>query len=143
MTLASMVEKEAVVDDEREVIASVFLNRLRDPSFKPKYLQSDPTAAYGCKVMPKRLTSCRDSGGKVSPAVNRDRNNRYSTYVYEGLPPGPIANPGEASLRAVFNARPGSYLYFVAKGGGRHAFSETYEDHLKAVARWRKLRETR
>ena len=143
VTLASMVEKEAVMDDERVQIASVFLNRLRDPSFQPKYLQSDPTAAYGCRVMPTRLASCRDFDGKVTRAINRDRNNRYSTYSYEGLPPGPIANPGEASLQAVLAAKPTSMRYFVAKGAGRHAFSATYEQHLKAVSRWRQLRKGR
>jgi len=143
VTLASMVEKEAVMDDERAQIASVFLNRLRDPSFRPKYLQSDPTAAYGCRVMPTRLASCRDFDGKVTRAINRDRNNRYSTYTYEGLPPGPIANPGEASIQAVLAAKPTSMLYFVAKGAGRHAFSATYEEHLKAVSRWRQIREGR
>ncbi len=143
VTLASMVEKEAVMDDEREQIASVFLNRLRDPTFQPKYLQSDPTAAYGCRVMSTRLASCRDFDGKVTPPINRDRNNRYSTYTYEGLPPGPIANPGEASIKAVLAAKPTSMLYFVAKGAGRHAFSATYKEHLKAVSRWRQLRDGR
>jgi UPF0755 protein len=141
VTLASMIEKEAAVDDERGLIASVFLNRLRDPAFRPKFLQSDPTAAYGCKVMPERIASCRGFAGEVTPAMNRDRHNRYSTYTHQGLPPGPIANPGEASLRAVLTAPATRLFYFVAKGGGRHAFSESYAEHLEAVTRLRALRE--
>lgn len=137
VTLASIVEKEAVVDDERPLIASVFFNRLRDPSFRPKRLQSDPTASYGCVAEPERAPSCASYAGKPTPAVNHDAANRYSTYTQSGLPPGPIANPGEASLRAVLAPATTRSFYFVAKGGGRHTFSETLDAHNDAVRRQR------
>jgi hypothetical protein len=65
--------------------------------------------------------------------MNRDRLNRYSTYAYEGLPPGPIANPGDAAVAAVLSPAEGSYLYFVASGGGRHRFSTSYDEHRRAI----------
>ena len=133
VTLASMVEKEAVVDDERPIIASVFLNRLRDPTFKPKHLECDPTASYGCLVLPDKAASCRDFGGKATAAIEHDPDNPYSTYTHEGLPPGPIASPGARSLEAAMSPASTRYLFFVAKGEGRHTFSETYEAHLGAV----------
>jgi UPF0755 protein len=134
VTLASMVEKEAAVDDERSVVASVFLNRLRDPSFKPRFLQSDPTAGYGCLVLHDRaLPGCKGFAGKITRAVNTDPLNTYSTYVHEGLPPGPIANPGIKSLVAVLEPANTKYLYFVAREGHRHTFSETFEEHNTAV----------
>ncbi|MCL2777585.1 MAG: endolytic transglycosylase MltG [Polyangiaceae bacterium] len=133
VTLASMVEKEAAVDDERSVVASVFLNRLRDPSFKPRLLQSDPTAGYGCLVLHDRVPSCKGFAGKITRAVNTDPLNTYSTYVHEGLPPGPIANPGIKSLLAVLEPANTKYLYFVAREGRKHTFSETFEEHNTAV----------
>lgn len=132
VTLASMVEKEAAVDDERPLIAGVFLNRLRDPKFTPKLLQSDPTAAYGCIVDPT-IPSCRTFTGKITHALVNDPANMYSTYKHPGLPPGPIANPGARSLEAVMAPATTRALYFVAKGGGRHSFSETYEAHQAAI----------
>jgi UPF0755 protein len=133
VTLASMVEKEAAVDEERPIIASVFLNRLRDPSFRPKHLECDPSAAYGCLAFPEKAASCAGFGGKATAAIQHDPDNPYSTYTHEGLPPGPIANPGSKSLEAVMAPSITPYYYFVARGGGRHAFSETYEAHLAAV----------
>jgi UPF0755 protein len=133
VVLASIVEKEAAVDEERAVIASVFLNRMRSPDFSPRRLQSDPTSAYGCMAAPREVPSCRDYAGKVTPAMNQDRLNRYSTYVRDGLPPGPIANPGERSLSAVLAPKATSYFYFVASGQGRHRFSETFEEHQRAI----------
>jgi UPF0755 protein len=135
VTLASMIEKEAAHDDERPIIASVFLNRLRDPAFTPKRLQSDPTSAYGCLAMPDRIGSCRSFSGRVTPDMNADDTNPYTTYRHEGLPPGPIANPGEKSLQAVLVPAESRFLYFVAKGGGRHAFSETYAQHNQVIRR--------
>jgi UPF0755 protein len=131
VTLASMVEKEAAVDDERPIIASVFLNRLRDPSFSPRKLQCDPTSAYGCflGVAP----SCVNFTGKITREINLDPENTYSTYVHEGLPPGPISNPGAKSIEAVMSPALTHYFYFVAKGGGRHTFSETLGAHNAAV----------
>lgn len=134
LTLASMVEKEAAVDEERPIIASVFLNRLRDPAFKRKILQCDPTAGYGCLVLKEKVPGCVGYGGKITHAVNMDPLNTYSTYVHEGLPPGPIANPGTKSLQAVLAPASTKYLYFVTRGEAhRHAFSETIEEHNTAV----------
>lgn len=133
VTLASMVEKEAAVDDERPVIASVFLNRLREPSFSPKLLQSDPTAGYGCLVSPSLSPSCASYAGKITHDIVSDASNAYNTYKHEGLPPGPISNPGSKSIQAVMAPASTRYLYFVARGDGRHTFSETYAAHAAAV----------
>ncbi|MDF2691715.1 MAG: hypothetical protein K0S65_98 [Labilithrix sp.] len=133
VTLASMVEKEAAVDEERSIIASVFLNRLRDPAFKRKVLQCDPTSSYGCLALRDRVPSCVGFAGKPTHAINVDPLNTYSTYVHEGLPPGPIGNPGVKSLQAVLAPASTKYLYFVVRGDRRHAFSETLEEHNTAV----------
>jgi UPF0755 protein len=135
--LASIIEKEAAVDDERPIIASVFLNRLLDPAFKPKRLQSDPTSAYGCFAIGQEVPACQGWSGKPTPAINKDPKNRYSTYVRNGLPPGPISNPGSRSIEAVMAPAGTKYLYFVAAGNGRHAFSETLDAHNDAVTRGR------
>jgi UPF0755 protein len=132
--LASMIEKEAAVDEERPIIASVFLNRLRDPSFKKKFLQCDPTAGYGCLLHPE-LATCTGYAGKITHDINVDPDNPYSTYTHEKLPPGPISNPGTKSIEAVLAPATTRYLFFVARGEGRHAFSETYEAHAAAVHR--------
>jgi UPF0755 protein len=138
VTLASIIEKEAVVDDERPLIASVFLNRLTSEEFLPKHrLQSDPTASYGCIAFPAEAPSCAEFAGKPTPAVNADAKNRYSTYAHGGLPPGPICNPSTKSIAAVLAPAATRFLYFVATGGGRHTFSETFDAHSDAV---RKLR---
>jgi len=133
LILASMVEKEAAVDDERPLVASVFLNRLRDPAFTPKRLECDPTAVYGCIVAPERATSCANFTGKATAPIEHDPDNPYSTYTHEGLPPGPIANPGARALEATMNPASTHYLYFVAKGDGHSTFSETLEAHTSAV----------
>jgi UPF0755 protein len=133
LTLASIVEKEAVVDEERPIIASVFLNRLTSPEFKSHKLQSDPTAMYGCVAAPDEAPSCAGYSGKASGAINNDTKNRYSTYSHAMLPPGPIANPGARSIEAVLAPAATKFFYFVAAGGGRHTFSETYEAHTEAV----------
>lgn len=138
VTLASIIEKEAVMADERTLIASVFFNRLRDPSWRR--LESDPTAIYGCFAMPEKIPACKNFDGRASPAINRDSANAYSTYVHDGLPPGPIANPGEASLASALEPAATEYRFFVSKGGGRHTFSVRYEDHLAAVRRLRDAR---
>ena len=131
--LASIIEKEAAVDEERRTIASVFLNRMRDPTFKRKVLQSDPTAGYGCVLLKDKLPSCANYTGRITHDVNADPENPYSTYTHEGLPPGPICNPGAHSMEAVMSPAVTHYLYFVAKGEGRHTFSDTYEGHAAAV----------
>jgi UPF0755 protein len=134
ITLASMVEKEAAVDEERPIIASVFLNRLRDSSFKRKVLQCDPTSGYGCLALRDKVPACAGYAGKITHAINTDPLNTYSTYVHEGLPPGPIANPGLKSMQAVLAPASTKFLYFVTRGEARrHAFSETLEEHNTAV----------
>lgn len=132
VVLASIVEREAAKADEKPIIASVFLNRLLDPSFRPLHmLQSDPTASYGCLVQQPPPASC--SAGRPTPAMLRDATNLYNTYRHPGLPPGPIASPGEAAIRAVVSPAPTDYLYFVAQGGGRHRFSRTFAEHRGAI----------
>lgn len=136
VTLASMVEKEAAVDDERATIASVFLNRLRDPTFSAtsgKFLQCDPTAGYGCLAEPERAPSCLGYTGKITHDVVADAANLYNTYKHEGLPPGPISNPGARSIEAVLAPATTHFFYFVARGEGRHTFSETYAGHTAAI----------
>ncbi len=132
LVLASIIEKEAAKADEKPVIASVFLNRLSDPSFRPlRMLQSDPTAIYGCLVTEPPPASC--SPGKPTPAMLRDSTNPYNTYRHPGLPPGPISSPGEAAIRAVLAPARTEFLYFVTQGGGRHRFSRTFAEHRGAV----------
>jgi len=129
VVLASIVEKETGIADERSRVAAVFINRLR----LNMRLQSDPTVVYakfGGKGKPSDYTLSKDDLSTDSP---------YNTYTNGGLPPGPIANPGRASLEAVANPSRTRDLYFVADGSGGHAFAETYEDHLRNVARWRQV----
>ncbi len=133
-TLASIVEREATHADERPRIAGVYLNRLDDPEFRPlRRLQADPTAAYGCVLLGASLSSCAGYTGKVTPQMLRDAANPYNTYAHSGLPPGPIANPGEGALRAVLAPEKSEFLFFVARGDGRHTFSRTLEDHQRAT----------
>lgn len=132
VTLASIIEKEAARADEKPLIASVFLNRLLDPTFRPlRMLQSDPTASYGCLVQEPPPQSC--SAGRPTPAMLRDATNAFNTYRHPGLPPGPISSPGEAAIRAVLSPAKTDYLYFVAQGGGRHRFSRTFSEHRGAI----------
>jgi len=133
LTLASIVEKETPHADERPIIASVFFNRLDSPEFLPhRMLQSDPTALYGCLTMPADIPSCQGSSNKPSPAMLRDAQNPYNTYRHPGLPPGPIANPGESSILAVIEPARTDYFFFVAKNG-RHVFSRTLAQHTTAI----------
>ena len=134
-TLASIVERETRHADERPRVASVYLNRLDDPDFKPKRrLQADPTAAYGCLLLGDSLTSCEATGSKVTPKMLRDARNPYNTYAHSGLPPGPIANPGEGALSAVLAPEKTEFLFFVARGDGRHTFSRTLAEHQRATS---------
>lgn len=129
VSLASIVEKEAADRDEYGLIASVFLNRLRDPTFRPvKMLQSDPTAAYGCKVNPS-IESCQRFSGRVTSTMLRDSRNPYNTYRHSGLPPTAIGNPSTEALAAVLTAPPTPYYFFVSPSGGRHHFSRTLDEH--------------
>ncbi|MBN1610496.1 MAG: endolytic transglycosylase MltG [Polyangiaceae bacterium] len=135
VTLASIIEKETAHPDERRLMAGVFFNRLRDPVFRPaRMLQSDPTAAYGCIVAPQSAPSCHGYTGRITAAMLRDRANAYNTYLHPGLPPGPIANPGESALEAVLDPAQTDALFFVAQGArGQHRFSRTLEQHNEAV----------
>lgn len=126
VTLASIVEKETGKADERTRVAGVFINRLN----RKMRLQSDPTIIYG-------LVGGKGSLGRPILREEIDRPTPYNTYTIDGLPPGPIANPGRASLEAVANPSRTKELYFVADGTGGHVFAETYEQHLRNVRQWR------
>jgi UPF0755 protein len=126
VTLASIVEKETAIASERTRVAGVFVNRLN----KRMRLQSDPTIIYG-------IVGGKGSLGRSLTRADVDQSTPYNTYTITGLPPGPIANPGRASLEAVANPSRTNELYFVADGTGGHVFADTYEQHLKNVARWR------
>jgi UPF0755 protein len=128
ITLASIVEKETGKAEERSRVAAVFINRLN----KKMRLQSDPTIIYG-------LTGGKGSLGHPLTKSEMEQPSPYNTYQIDGLPPGPIANPGRASLEAAANPARTKDLYFVADGTGGHVFSENYEQHQKNVARLRVL----
>lgn len=135
ITLASIVERESGVQAERGLIAGVFFNRLRDPTFRPlRMLQSDTTAGYGCLLPEVNAPSCRGFKGTITPDLLRDAENPYNTYKHAGLPPGPIANPGEGAIGAVLDAPETPYFFFVAaKDGQRHVFSRTWAEHRAAI----------
>ncbi|MBO4956927.1 MAG: endolytic transglycosylase MltG [Rickettsiales bacterium] len=123
LILASIVEKETGIEEERRLVASVFVNRLRIRM----PLQSDPTAIYGYTFG----NVAREKDIKTYFLIRRD--SPYNTYKIRGLPPGPICNPGEESIKAVLNPAKTKYLFFVATGNGGHNFSETYFEHRKMV----------
>ncbi|MBX7200769.1 MAG: endolytic transglycosylase MltG [Rhodospirillaceae bacterium] len=128
VVLASVVEKETGVAAERPRVAAVFVNRLR----KGIKLQSDPTVIYG--LAPK-------TGALDRPLTRADLEQAtpYNTYVIDGLPPGPICNPGRAAIAAVLSPAASDDLYFVADGSGGHVFATTLDQHNRNVAAWRKL----
>jgi UPF0755 protein len=128
VTLASIIEKETGKADERSRVAAVFVNRLRQ---KMK-LQSDPTIIYG-------LVGGKGTLGRPIKRSEIQQPSPYNTYVVDGLPPGPIANPGRASLEAAANPARTRDLFFVADGTGGHTFTETYDQHQKNVAKLRTL----
>jgi peptidoglycan lytic transglycosylase G len=128
VTLASIVEKETGKADERSRVAAVFVNRLRQ---KIK-LQSDPTIIYG-------LVGGKGTLGRPIKRSEIQQPSPYNTYVVDGLPPGPIANPGRASLEAAANPARTRDLFFVADGTGGHSFTETYDQHQKNVAKLRTM----
>jgi UPF0755 protein len=128
VTLASIVEKETGRADERTRVAAVFHNRLN----KRMRLQSDPTIVYG-------LVGGKGTLGRPIMRAEITRPTAYNTYAIDGLPPGPIANPGRAALEAVANPSRTRDLFFVADGSGGHVFAETLEQHNRNVARWREV----
>jgi len=128
LVLASIVEKETGRGDERERVAAVFVNRLR----QNMRLQSDPTILYGI------------SGGKAvwsRPILRSEiaQKTTHNTYQIDGLPPTPICNPGKAAIEAVLNPANTKDIYFVADGSGGHIFSETLKEHNTSVQKWRAL----
>lgn len=138
LILASIVEEEAAVAEERPVIAGVFLNRLRSETFLPRHrLQADPTVSYGCRVLPLSAPSCAGFDGRITRAMLDDAANPYNTYRHGELPPGPISNPGRDAIRAVLAPEQHDYLYFVARGHRRHTFSADLDAHNEAVERLR------
>jgi UPF0755 protein len=134
--MASLIEKETGQAAERPRIASVFLNRLRFTTFKPKLLQTDPTIIYGCTVPEQKSEACQQFEGRIRRIHLRDPDNPYNTYTHEGLPPGPIANPGREALQAVLAPERTRYLYFVARNDGTHHFSKTRDEHEAAVSKY-------
>jgi UPF0755 protein len=131
VTLASIVEKETGRPDERSRVAAVFVNRLRQRI----KLQSDPTIIYG-------LVGGKGTLGRPIMRSEIEQPTPYNTYVIEGLPPGPIANPGRASLEAAANPARTKEIYFVADGTGAHAFAENLAQHQQNVAKLRQFEQT-
>lgn len=123
ITLASIIEKETGAAEERPLIAAVFLNRLE----KGMRLETDPTVIYGIKDFDGNLTK-----------KHLKTPTPYNTYVIEGLPPGPIASPGEDSIKAVFEPAEVEYIFFVSKNDGTHKFSKTLREHNRAVTKYQK-----
>jgi UPF0755 protein len=128
LVLASIVEKETGLADERPEVAAVFVNRLR----KGMKLQSDPTVVYG-------VTEGKGPLGRGLRRSELDRATPWNTYVIDGLPPSPIANPGLAAIEAVLNPPESEYLYFVADGTGGHVFAKTLDEHNANVRKWREI----
>ena len=125
LTLASIIEGEAIYDSERPIISAVYHNRLK----RGMRLQADPTVQYIIKDGPRRL-------------LNKDLRIKspYNTYLYEGLPPGPINSPGFQSLSAALYPDENDYLYFVAKGDGYHTFSKNEKEHERAKRAFQRVR---
>lgn len=128
LIMASIVEKETGVGAERDVVAGVFVNRLR----QGMKLQTDPTVIYG-------LTLGKESLGRGLRRSELARRTPYNTYIIDGLPPTPIANPGRASIKAALNPADTDYIFFVADGTGGHAFAETLVEHNANVRKWRQI----
>ncbi len=128
LILASLIEKETGVSEERRQVASVFINRLK----KGMRLQTDPAVIYG-------ITRGQGVLGRGLRQSELRRQTPYNTYLIDGLPPTPIANPGRASIEAAINPDDTDFLFFVADGTGGHAFARTLREHNRNVARWRKI----
>ena len=132
LIMASMVEKETGVAEERRQVASVFVNRLE----RGMRLQTDPTVIYG-------ITMGQGVLGRGIRQSELRRETPYNTYVIDGMPPTPIANPGRLSIEAALNPDTTDYIFFVADGTGGHAFAVTLQEHNANVARWREIERTR
>ena len=128
LIMASIVEKETGIAEERARVASVFINRLQ----QSMRLQTDPTVIYG-------ITKGEGVLGRGLRQSELRRETPYNTYVIDGLPPTPIANPGAEAIKAAVNPDQSDYLFFVADGSGGHAFATTLEEHNANVAAWRKI----
>lgn len=128
LILASIIEKETGVPEERRQVASVFVNRLR----AGMRLQTDPTVIYG-------ITKGEGVLGRGLRQSELRRATPWNTYVIEGLPPTPIANPGRASIEAAVDPAETDFIFFVADGSGGHAFARTLDEHNRNVARWREI----
>ena len=128
LILASIIEKETGVPEERRQVASVFVNRLN----KGIRLQTDPTVIYG-------ITKGEGILGRGLRQSELQRETPYNTYVIDGLPPTPIANPGRASILAALNPDDTPFIFFVADGTGGHAFADNLADHNRNVAAWRAI----
>ncbi len=128
LVLASIIEKETGIAEERGQVASVFVNRLN----RGMRLQTDPTVIYG-------LTKGQGVLGRGLRQSELRSNTPWNTYVIDGLPPSPIANPGLASLEAAVAPAVTDYVFFVADGSGGHAFAETLKEHNRNVAKWREI----
>jgi UPF0755 protein len=126
LTLASIIEKEAITDEERPIISAVYHNRLK----KRMLLQADPTAIYGVKSAKEKITS-----------ADIRKKTPYNTYVIKGLPPGPIASPGLKSIMAALYPANVPYIYFVSNNDGTHHFSVTAKEHEAAVNSYRKKKQ--
>ena len=131
LIMASIVEKETAIADERRQVASVFVNRMR----QGMRLQTDPTVIYG-------ITKGEGVLGRGLRQSELRRETPWNTYVIDGLPPTPIANPGKLAIEAALNPDATDYIFFVADGTGGHAFAETLDAHNENVARWRAIEAT-
>ena len=128
LILASIIEKETGVAEERRQVASVFVNRLN----RGMRLQTDPTVIYG-------ITKGQGVLGRGLRRSELRAATPWNTYVIQGLPPTPIANPGRESLMAAAQPDTTNFVFFVADGTGGHAFAETLDEHNRNVARWREI----